>query len=209
MTCENASMDNDKPNDGGELFQFLVPPLTPGVEFTLVLDLDETLVHARGESVLVRPYLDLLSMTLSTLNCEVIMWTAGTHEHVNKVMPYISSLKFDHIITRNDRWYKEAEGGKAEYTKDLTLLGRRLDKVVIVDNSPSCVYTTPFNSIVVKSFTGKETADEDLFLLSRNVIFMFSNCSDVRCWIHNRNDVFHPEYFPKSRFINYFTMISD
>jgi hypothetical protein len=64
---------------------------------------------------------------------------------------------FTDLIFRDKRWFKETG-----YTKDLRLLGRDMDRVVILENSPMSVALNRQNSILVKDFLGHSPHDTDL-----------------------------------------------
>eukprot|EP00755_Sulcionema_specki_P004517 Sspe_Gene.30256::Locus_14913_Transcript_1_1_Confidence_1.000_Length_1157::g.30256::m.30256/K15731/CTDSP; carboxy-terminal domain RNA polymerase II polypeptide A small phosphatase len=87
---------------------------------------------------------------------ECVMWTASTEDTgrpvINQIDP--NGQHFQHLIFRNDKWFTEPA-----HTKDLTLLGRSMDKVLIVENTPNCCKLNPRNSIIVEDFTGHNMDD--------------------------------------------------
>jgi hypothetical protein len=67
---------------------------------------------------------------------------------------------FDHILCR-----------KVDYTeyiniKDIRLLGRDMNRILIIDNSPICIKNNLDNSIVVKNFDRSNLNQNDLTLFS-------------------------------------------
>lgn len=131
---------------------------------TVVVDLDETLVFARGLEVIIRPHVADLLKRVRALGCELVLWTAGVHEHTHKVLtaldlvaaPNHDVVWFDHLITRSRRWYSEHKP-----YKDLELLGRQLPRVILIDNNPACASQQPQNSLIVEDYMGAEK-DETL-----------------------------------------------
>jgi hypothetical protein len=133
--------------------------------FTIVFDLDETLCCNRGPGkAIIRPgALDLLKSlrALSTPEkpIEVILWTASVESLARTVLVRLDpdGSIFTDLIFRDKRWFKETG-----YTKDLRLLGRDMDRVVILENSPMSVALNRQNSILVKDFLGHSPHDTDL-----------------------------------------------
>lgn len=138
---------------------------------TVVFDLDETLCSNRrvGKAIL-RPgaieilkFLSQLSNDVS-VNChvEVLLWTASTECVARPVVDRLdpNGTCFAHLIYRDRRWYKEVG-----YTKDLTKLGRDMDRVIIVENSHESVRMNRKNAIIVKDFIGTNPHDQDLFVV--------------------------------------------
>lgn len=145
----------------------LLPPRKPHMNLTVVFDLDETLVSNRHSAEAIpRPYYHaVLEGLRKKKDVELVLWTASTRDVTEKV---ISSLQdgdvcyFDHIICRDKQWFTEPT-----HTKNLRLLGRRLDTVVIVENSANCCKLNPQNAILVADYHGN---DEDASLV--NVYYM-------------------------------------
>ena len=149
--------------------EFLVPEKSySDGRLTVVLDLDETLVsnhgqylHCADNSIIQRPHLQSFLSALASC-CEVILWTASTYEVTEQVLRNIDpcSTIFDHVIARSPKWFKGVP-----YTKDLTLLGREMDRIVIVENNSDCVVNNPNNAILVSDFHGIPQPTPDLTLL--------------------------------------------
>lgn len=134
---------------------------------TLVLDLDETLVHSsfrpiddadiiitveiEGENHFVyvrkRPYVDEFLARLAPIY-ELVVYTASVSKYANPLMD-----KLDPKGLCIYRLFREActksPGG---YVKDLSKLGRDLTNVCIIDNSPVCYSLQPENAIPIKTW---------------------------------------------------------
>ena len=138
-----------------ECQKFLLPPQSDrhSGKLTVVFDLDETLVSNRRpglSSATPRHYLMHMFHILREL-AEIVLWTASTEETGKHVLHQIDPKGefFHHIIYRNSDWFTEGT-----HTKDLTLLGRSMDKVIIVENTPNCCKFNQQNAIMVEDFTG-------------------------------------------------------
>eukprot|EP01060_Flectonema_neradi_P007963 TRINITY_DN1567_c0_g3_i1.p1 TRINITY_DN1567_c0_g3~~TRINITY_DN1567_c0_g3_i1.p1 ORF type:complete len:648 (+),score=163.53 TRINITY_DN1567_c0_g3_i1:108-2051(+) len=144
--------------------QNLISPLTnPTNEgkkrYTIVLDLDETLIYTRGSNshLCLRPGSRELLSCLRTLGCEVVVWTASTKDYSAAILSNIDpDLEYiSECVYRHPKWFEGK--GVAHPRKDLSLLGRDLDTTLIVDNSVDCcVGYTESNAIIVPDFRGLE-----------------------------------------------------
>lgn len=128
----------------------LIAPLTDeSKKYTIVLDLDETVVYARDGPLYARAHLDLL-LTAMDEYCEVIVWTAGVRRYAKAILREINGKGIiKHLIYRDKTWFNPAD-----YTKDLKRLGRDMDYVLIIENTPDCVRVNPQNGIIVADFEG-------------------------------------------------------
>ena len=155
--------------EGSENMRFLVPPIRSPHAMSLVLDVDETIVFARGTELVVRPYLaELIAICMSS-RCEVILWTAAAPSHATTVLQCInrefqSHSWYHHVITRSPSWFNEDHG----VAKDLRCLGgRSLRRIVIVENNPASCQIQPENAVLVEDFNGsRDWKDLTLQVLS-------------------------------------------
>ena len=181
---------------------------------TLVLDLDETLVHSSfrplGEPDIT---LDLL------IGCHertiMILKRPGVHEFLEycaaifEVVIFTASLPIyaDPLLDILDptgqlisgRLFRDACSRiQASYVKDLTLVGREMHNIVIIDNSPLAYSLQPENAIPIKTWFNDQT-DQELFALIP-ILEELSRVDDVRHILAPREESLHPEeiYHPSS-----------
>lgn len=146
---------------------------------TLVLDLDETLVHSSLQPGLAvdlilqfkteeevstvyvqkRPGLDVFLKRVGEL-FEVVLFTASLPEYANIVVD-----KIDPEHTISARLYRSSCRVRPfGYLKDLSRIGRDLDRVMILDNCPQSYALQPGNAIPISSWFNDST-DTELFQL--------------------------------------------
>ena len=169
-----------------------LPPIRPGTRLTLVLDLDETLMHCQKNGdhpqekpdmflhftdsqttgyVNFRPHAaEVLSAIAKWDLCEVVVFTASTQAYADAVLNVLDP----HQALIHHRLYRQhcvhANGG---YFKDLRALGRPMDHIVLVDNSPVSLAMNPSNGIPIKSWlkNPEDTQLRHLFELVKELVF--------------------------------------
>ncbi|KAJ9468316.1 CTD small phosphatase-like protein 2 [Diplonema papillatum] len=149
----------------GESSKSMLPPQLKedAGKLTVVLDLDETLIYAREGPLYSRPGVQEL-LNLLEKRCEAIVWTAGVRAYAQAVIKNIDQNNvIRHCVYRHKRWFT----GVAGYSKDLTLLGRDMNKLVILENTPDCVRGNEGNGIVVTDYDGEGEDDTTLFAIAR------------------------------------------
>ena len=138
-----------------------MPPYLPeikGKELTLVLDLDETLVHyaIQGTSgqLLIRPHCeDFLALMDEVF--EIVVFTAGLQEvRSTQYADWAIDLADPKRVVKHRLYRQHTLQIGAVYIKDLSKLGRDLNKTVIVDNMPSNFQLQADNGIFIKSWVG-------------------------------------------------------
>lgn len=149
------------------------PPLlqtnaVKGKPNTLVLDLDETLVHSRLECcddadfsfsvffnmkqhtvyVRQRPYLRMFLEKVAQM-FRVVIFTASESIYAERLL---NILDPDRMLISECFYRESCVFSDGSYTKDLTILGVDLAKVVIIDNSPQVFRLQVDNGIPIKSW---------------------------------------------------------
>ncbi len=130
-----------------------LPSLQNRKPYTLVLDLDETLVHSTAapgsdpSAVKVRPGASEFLRTMSRLY-EIVVFTAGTKDYADWALKFVDP---ENLMTH--RLYREHAVQKGNiYVKDISRLGRDMRKIIIVDNVVENFQLQPENGIFVKSW---------------------------------------------------------
>ena len=152
-------------------------------KYTLILDLGETLVHFKvnpendGEGILkVRPWVtEFLNEVVKYY--ELIIFTGATEDYANLLIDAIDENKsyFEHRLYRQHMIILDNE-----FVKDLTRIGRPLDKIVIVDNMPQNFRLQKENGINIRSFWGEDIYDTALINLSPILVKIAQEGGDVR-----------------------------
>ena len=152
-------------------------------EYTLVLDLDETLVHycedendEENAYVKVRRNCEEFINTLSQY-CEIIIFTASTKYYADIVIDGLKECN-DKISGRLYRQHTDIINGFN--VKDLSKLGRDLSKIIIVDNIEENFQLQPTNGLNIIDFEGEEE-DNELEYLKDDLLNLVSQKGlDVR-----------------------------
>lgn len=159
-------------------------------KFTLVLDLDETLVHyyeLPGQSdgnFRVRPGCIEFLKEMSQLY-EVVIFTAAMQDYADWVLDSVDG-KNGYISHRLYR--QHATFNNMVFIKDLSRLGRSLNKTIIIDNVAENFCLQPDNGIFIKSWF-EDTSDTALYELApllRQIVE--KNVGDVRVALRKFRD---------------------
>ena len=119
-------------------------------KYCVVLDLDETLVFARNGPIQLRPGCKELIRLLGD-HCETVVWTAGERSYAKEVLQKIDDVgAIRHCVYRHHLWFN----GQAGQVKDLGMLGRNPDRVLLVENTPDCLRKNATQSVLVPDFRG-------------------------------------------------------
>ena len=156
----NIILDNIDYNNQEDI---MIPFISekPSKDYTLVLDLDETLIHFcmknNGEGKLFfRPYLIEFLNSVSKYY-EIIIFTAGIKEYAQIVLNLIENILGKKIF--KFRLFREhiSFSDKGCFVKDLSKIGRDLSKILIVDNNEENFELQKENGILIHSYYGMDS----------------------------------------------------
>ena len=151
------------------------------MEKLLVLDLDETLIHATNKVVdsydfkvgdffvNKRRYLDEF-LSFCNDNFDVIVWTSSTKNYAEEIIHNIFyDTNISLLLTREDCvQFRDVNKDEIIWIKDLKKLKRKgysLDNILVVDDSPEKLQRNYGNLIRVQAFFNEE--DDELLLLTK------------------------------------------
>lgn len=173
---------------------------------TLVLDLDETLVHSSFKPVadpdyiipveiegkvvdvyvLKRPHMDAFMEAVGAA-FEVVVFTASLAKYAD---PLLDLLDRGHVV----RWRLFRESccpHEGNYVKDLLALGRPLASTIIVDNSPHSYVFQPENAVPIGTFIDEKDDVELLDILPVLLDVAPEQVTDVRSVLRRRVAALH------------------
>jgi len=172
--------DSRKKSEDEKTKWLLKPQLPEDVgKKTLVLDLDETLVHSSFKPiaqpdyvipvqienqvhnvyVLKRPGVDEFLKAMGEIY-EIVIFTASVGKYADPVLDTLDKYK----VVRHRLFREACIHYKGNYVKDLSQLGRNLKHVIILDNSPASYIFHPTNAIPVTSWFN-DLEDNELYEL--------------------------------------------
>ena len=146
-------------------------------KYTLVLDLNKTLAFFDNDKISLRTGLfSFLSMIKPYY--ELIAFSCDTNDINNKIIKEIESqnIFFDYKFAREHSILYENT-----LVKDLTLIGRDISKIIIVDDDENCFKLNKENGIKIAAYTGNNINDTILFELKKILILIYkNNYDDIR-----------------------------
>lgn len=162
-----------------ELYKHVSPP--PNLKRkTLILDLDETLVHSTIKAVthhhltvdvlidgmtctfyvIKRPHVDLFLKKVAEW-FELVIFTASMQQYAD---PLIDQLDTGRLV--KGRLFRESCLAKeGNFVKDLSLIGQDLTSTIIVDNSPIAYSHNKENALPIENWMGDNPHDDALLNL--------------------------------------------
>jgi len=162
-----------------ELYKTITPP--PNLKRkTLILDLDETLVHSTIKTVvhhhitvdvmidgltctfyvIKRPHVDLFLKKVAEW-FDIIIFTASMQQYAD---PLIDQLDNNKLV--KGRLFRESCLPKeGNFVKDLSLIGQDLTSTIIVDNSPIAYSHNKENALPIENWMGDNPQDDALLNL--------------------------------------------
>ena len=170
---------------------------SPEKPYTLVIDLDETMVNFKftnaqnGIGILyLRPYLENFLEVIKDYY-EIIAFTSASRDYADIALDLIEKNQKKKYFS--ERLYREhtTQIG-AKYIKELSKLGRDLSKIIIVDNLSQCFKMNNENGILISSFFGEDENDKALIELQKILIKIYYDKDDVRKGLFKyKDDIFN------------------
>jgi CTD small phosphatase-like protein 2 len=151
--------------------------------YTLVLDLDETLIHFKANpnneesgTIKIRPYLYQFLDKIKKYY-ELVVFTAATQEYADPIINALEQNKkyFDYRLYRIHTIIIDND-----FVKDLSKLGRDLSRIIIVDNMEQNYKLQKNNGITIRPFWGKDNEDSALIDLLDILMKIAEKNLDVR-----------------------------
>ena len=165
-----------------------LPPIDSKYKYTLVLDMDETLIHFFFTHIngmfFVRPFCFDFLNELNDLY-EIITFTAGTKDYADMIL---NQLDINNNIFKYRLYRQHITISELNIFKDLDKIGRDLSKTIIIDNLKDNFKMHPNNGIFIKTWTSdiNDIQLRDLKKILKDIVKY--NVDDVREIILKMND---------------------
>ena len=189
--CSNYKLqEKTRINIETKLVKYLLPKIKNNYKYSLVLDLDETLIcikrdnHSRVKlsqtnnliTLILRPgLLDFLQKMKKIY--ELILFSLGTSEYVSPIIKNIEKKEkfFEHILYREHVTYDD----NGYFFKNLNLLNRDVKNIIIVDDNYKNFKYHKSNGICIKPFYGDSISDKNTLKILGNILFKIRYDADL------------------------------
>lgn len=156
-----------------------LPPIDNKYAYTLVLDLDETLIHSldqQDSNPLIRPgalkFLEELSPYY-----EIVIFTAAVQDYADEI---IQMLDKENKHVKHRLYRQHTTVFKKSYLKDMSKLGRDLSKLIIIDNARDNFQLQNENGIFITTWIDDENDTELIDLIPVLKEIAIKKVNDVR-----------------------------
>ena len=171
--------------------KYLLPKIKSNYKYSLVLDLDETLICIKRDNnnnkikhnkfnnlmtLILRPgLLDFLHKMKKLY--ELILFSLGTSEYVSPIIKNIEKKEkfFEHILYREHVTYDD----NGNFFKNLNLLNRDVKNILIVDDNSKNFKYHKSNGICIKPFYGDLNNDKITLKILGNILFKIRYDADL------------------------------
>ena len=148
--------------------EYLLSPITNNYKYTLILNLNETLLHFKNENTFtLRPNIFEFFHEMKLIY-ELIILSDNPNDYTEPIIDIIQQKeKYFSYILDNKNLITNNKGDKI---KDLNLLGREMKNLVIIDINNKYYKLNKENLICIKSFNGDVNKDKDTLKLLGNFL---------------------------------------
>eukprot|EP01132_Coremiostelium_polycephalum_P004878 gene4878-6084_t len=176
----NNNIENIKHQNNNNFIPFTHNLLLPTTKKTLILDLDETLVHSTLKPVthhhltvnvviedvdctfyvIKRPHVDYFIEKVSEWY-DIVIFTASMRQYADPLLDQLDQKKL-----MKKRLFRESCLEKdGNFIKDLSIIQQDLATTIIVDNSPIAYSNNIENALPIDNWMGDNPSDESLLTL--------------------------------------------
>ena len=180
---------------------YLLPKIKKCYKYSLVLDLDETLIsfpkkyknyninnfiNALDTGIIFRPGLNDFLKNMKQFY-ELILFSSGTSDYVDPIVNFIEKNEkyFEFVLYRQHISFDE----RGEYFKNLNLLNRNIKNILIIDNIENNFKYHKENGICIKPFYGDVDKDRNLLNLLGQILIKIrinvEESGDIRISLNN------------------------
>ena len=139
--------------------QYYLPPIKPNYKYSLIINMDETLIYNDNGKLLLRPYLyDFLDLMKELY--ELIVFSFYSNSFIDNALEIIEQRNkyFDYILYSN----QFTINNNGQLVKDLESLGRELKNIIVVDSKSHLETRFQNNLILIKGYYGNDLMDTNL-----------------------------------------------
>ena len=195
LIARKSKLDKNKER---KIFKYpILSPIKENFKYTLILDLDETLIYLQNkestETLILRPNIHEFLHEMKSIY-ELIIFSENSINYVGPILDIIQQKEkyFDHVLCQE---YITLDK-KGQEIKDLNLLGRDLKNLIVVDNMKQ-YYKNADNLICIKSFFGDANNDKKTLKLLGNFLKEIKldseKTGDIRISINNLKYKLYPK----------------
>ena len=189
ISLSNNNVQNSNVPKTTKLIKYLLPKIKKYYKYSLVLDLDETLICIKRDSnnniklnknnliaLILRPgLLDFLHKMKQLY--ELILFSSGTSEYVSPIIKSIEKKEkyFEHILYRQHVTYDDY----GNFFKNLNLLNRNVKNIIIVDDTYKNFKNHKLNGICIKPFYGDVYNDKNTLKILGSILYKIRYDADI------------------------------
>ena len=141
------------------IFKYYLPPIKQNYKYSLLINLDETLIYNDNGKIILRPNLyNFLEMVKELY--EIIIFSFESNLFIDNTVEIIEQKNkyFDYILYSN--YFTLNNNGKL--VKDLEALGRNIKNIIVIDSKSHIEKKYKNNLILIKGFYGNDLIDINL-----------------------------------------------